>query len=423
MPLSAIVLSEAEGAAGLEALEPGLLFVLDQAGVPSEVQQLLGHSGFRSLALFSRIGASEAEVRSFLVDDLKIDVAGGGVPAKLALASVAVAWDAGRRRLEKRLDEEAVQRASDGAARPIPKSSFLETRRAYEAFRRKLDSNFTLDDKFMPSKGYIELLMERTEDGDLRPETLSEVLSADKDTDDPWSIVRAGSDGVMRIHKSRATGSPPTDPESLRRRYRLMAAAWQCVAFRLPNSPFLQGYQESLFTTTLLEHLLGDHIYGYACESVEGHRHSCSWQQLLAFEFQLRRKMFKIMEEGSTFPAAVAAAIADEPTRRQHFETPMAMSAGAAMASRGRPSFPSASSQGKGQGRGKGRGGNKGGSNKGGGQVKKDVTGKKGEASASAQQVCYRFQKGKCKFDNCVFKHVCTICGSADHGSHKCGKN
>ena len=392
MALSSLVLSVDEAAAGLAALEPGLLFVLDHSGVPAEIQSLLGHLGFKTLALFSRLGASDAEVRQFLTDDLKVDLIGGGARAKLAAAALSVGWDAARRRMEKRLDEEALQRAADGAPRPVSKSSYLDARRAYESFRRTLEPGFILEDKRMPSKAYFELLLERAEDGALRPETLAEVLTAEAETEDPWSVVRAGSDGVMRIQKARTKGTPPVDPESLRVRYRVMAAAWQCVAFRLPNAPFLQGYRESLFMV-LLEHLLGDQVYGYTCEAVEGFTHSCSWAQLLAFEYQLRRRAFGAMEERNPFPTAVTIAVQDEPTRRQYFETPMAMSAGAAMASRGRAS-------GSGQqvrtqaGRGKSAG--QGAKGKGKGKVKKNDAGTKTNPQDKSELFCYRFQKGKC---------------------------
>ena len=184
MSVSTMTLSAEQANAGLAALESTLQFVLEGASVPLLAQQIVGHLGYRSLALFSRSAGSETEFRQFIKDDMLIDPSTGG-QARLASAALLVAWEASRKRVEKRMDEEATQRSSDGLPRPLLKRDFLESRRAYESFRRSTDPDFVLEDKNMPSKGYLELLLERVEDGDLRPETLAEVLTADRDTDDP----------------------------------------------------------------------------------------------------------------------------------------------------------------------------------------------------------------------------------------------
>ena len=415
MSVSTMTLSAEQANAGLAALESTLQFVLEGASVPLLAQQIVGHLGYRSLALFSRSAGSETEFRQFIKDDMLIDPSTGG-QARLASAALLVAWEASRKRVEKRMDEEATQRSSDGLPRPLLKRDFLESRRAYESFRRSTDPDFVLEDKNMPSKGYLELLLERVEDGDLRPETLAEVLTADRDTDDPWGVVRTGADGLMRLQKTRASGTPPTGPEELRRRYRIMATAWQCIFFRLPHVAFLKDFREPAFDR-LLEFLLGDQVHGYACESVEGLRHQCSWAQLLAYEFQLRRRAFRAVDEGSTLVQALLIAVSCERTRRQHFETPMTMSAGAAMASRGRQSRSDEASGSrappvrktatksvtKGGGRGRAKAASKGPS-----------------IDSAGERICFRFQKGKCTVANCQFKHSCQRCGATSHGASKC---
>ena len=116
--ISTMVLSEADATAGLAALEASLIFVLEGAKVPVQAQQILGHIGYTALPLFAKVGATEAEVKEFMSEDMLMPTSiGGGV--RLARASLLVAWDTARRRVDKRLDEEAVQRASDGLPRPL----------------------------------------------------------------------------------------------------------------------------------------------------------------------------------------------------------------------------------------------------------------------------------------------------------------
>ena len=100
--VSTMTLSETEGAAGLAALEASLIFVLEGAKVPVLAQQILGHIGYTTLALFAKVGSTEAEVKEFMTEDmLMATTVGGGV--RLARASLLVAWDAARRRVDKRL--------------------------------------------------------------------------------------------------------------------------------------------------------------------------------------------------------------------------------------------------------------------------------------------------------------------------------
>ena len=411
--VSSVVLSAAEAEEAMAKLEPGLSFVLESAGVPAEVQAVIGHLGYRTLALFSRAASKEEDMRAFVVEDLKVDPS-SGTGARLATAAVLVAWDAGRRRLEKRLDEEATQRATDGLPRPLLKGAFLEVKRAYEQFRKAKDPFFMLEDKGMPSKAYLEALLERVEDGDLKPESLADVLTADKDSDDPWGVVRTGTDGLMRLQKTRVTGTPPSGPEDLRRRYRVMAAAWQCVSFKLANTPFLKGYTEACFDK-LLEHLLGDQVFEYRCETAEGLTHNCSWAQLLHYEYEVRRRAFKRMEEGSAFPDALGEAIRCERTRRQHFETPMTMAAGAAMASRGRSSATAPLGRSRTPGGHTSAGSSPKGTAKGRGKSK--GRGRSSGPPPPTKPRCFRFQRNKCKIQDCVFEHSCSKCGATDHGS------
>ena len=107
----------------MAALDSSLQFVLEGAFVPLEIQQRVGHLGYKTLALFSRVASSEADFRTFVREDVCVDTATGG-PARLAAASLLVAWEASRKRVEKRMDEEAIQRSIDGLPRPLFKKDY-----------------------------------------------------------------------------------------------------------------------------------------------------------------------------------------------------------------------------------------------------------------------------------------------------------
>ena len=279
----------------------------------------------------------------------------------------------------------------------------------------------------MPAKAYLEMLLEHVEEGDSRPESLSEVASAERDSGDVPTTVRANADGTLRIHKARVQGSPPRNPEELRSRYRLMAAAWQCVALRQPHHPGFQRFHEGIFMS-LLDHLLGPELYLYRVSLPDGTTYGCPWDILLAYEYQVRRRAFQLMESKAlSLATALMEAIQCPDTRRRHFDTPVAMAAGAAMAAQASVStgvkrtHPASSST--------AASGSKGSSGK--GASKSANSGKSGRFKAKAKgkakavrgerrdAPCFRFLKGKCTLgDECLFTHRCPKCGSE---SQPCG--
>ena len=47
---------------------------------------------------------------------------------------------------------------------------------------------------------------------------------------------------------------------------------------------------------------------------------------------------------------------------------------------------------------------------------------KKQTKSRKSTFPCFRFQRGECKFDNCIYSHKCKKCGSSSHGSDDCSR-
>ena len=42
------------------------------------------------------------------------------------------------------------------------------------------------------------------------------------------------------------------------------------------------------------------------------------------------------------------------------------------------------------------------------------------KSSKKRRLVCFSFQRGRCNFENCLYKHECSRCGSSNHGERKC---
>ena len=57
---------------GFRALQPELVFLLEDTGVADEVRAKIGSLGYVPLAVFARVGDSAADVRSFCTNDLGI---------------------------------------------------------------------------------------------------------------------------------------------------------------------------------------------------------------------------------------------------------------------------------------------------------------------------------------------------------------
>ena len=431
-------LNAVEASAALSAIDAELRFLLESSKIPMDIIAKIAHLGYTDVETFSHMESDPKALRKVFKEDVGLDPA-GGPQHRAMVARLLSCWETAGKRGVKRKEEEASQRVGD-LLRPLPKVRHLELSRAYSLAHRDLT------DKESPAPSYLDWRFEQLEDGELRAEPLSDVVSKEEVADDEWGGARIGPDGSIKLTKSRSTGKAPESPEALRAKIRLMGVAWEFVKLRFPARAAFQDLSPADWSDHV-DWLLGEEIYqNVVKDSSNTVQYRPSWATILDLDYRVRKEAYRLVNKGeATLAKALARARKDTALLQRYFITPVALAAGAEAAyaassgkgsrrvdaDRQPPSRPAEGSQappaslgqpgkcsglkgsGKGKGSGrKGRGKNSGQGSGGKGKPTSDKTSWKSGTSNNTPDgrlKCFRYQRGNCD-GNCGRVHSCLVC-------------
>ncbi len=236
MPLLAI--SDAEKLAGHAAVSEDLKFLFDEHGVPKDVVEIGGHLHVRKINVFARLEADEAGLRRYLQEEVGLDGTGRN---RAITAMIVSCWEAARDKLKK-VSEHAAAAQVDGRPKELLRAVQLDLRKTLvELVGAVSDSDY-------PSYQYLNHRFEQLEEGELRAETLDEVVSYEAELkfgNDDFNIDFTCAGG-MKLRRQRVRGTMPADgdTEALRAKYRLMTNHWLVVRLRHPAHRALHDLQE-----------------------------------------------------------------------------------------------------------------------------------------------------------------------------------
>ena len=319
MPLR--VLDPEAHLAGLRSVEPDLAYLLHDRGVSEGVVALLGHSGCRRLNVFAKIERGDAEIRAWLDQDFQLK-ASDGMEAKVAIACVIDAWEAAKERVSRQAAAESQARV-DGRPKELLRGTHLALRRAFAGIFGETE------EKLFPSRQYMDLRLDQIEEGELKAETLSEVtsLAQEEEGADRHDVLDIRKDGSVKVSKKNVKGEPPRAPEQLRVCYKIMANHWQMVKIKLSGKPFLAGHTHADWEQHI-SYLLGEEVWELDAMAAGGQIVARpTWLQVLEYEYRTRKETFKLVNEGATLTAALAASRKNESLRSRYLVTPMAVAA------------------------------------------------------------------------------------------------
>jgi hypothetical protein len=113
----------------VELLDPDFAGLLAAKDVDLEMQALLSLKQCKSLELFSVMGDTPQDIKTWITQILEVDAA---APANfMRCAAVIVAWEAARRR-KKLKDENEAEASAMGMNKLIPKIEMLDLRKKFE---------------------------------------------------------------------------------------------------------------------------------------------------------------------------------------------------------------------------------------------------------------------------------------------------
>jgi len=318
MPLTEF--SDAEVRDYVGKLEPDFVYLLDDLEVTQLVQANLASRGIVKLGIFAKIEATEVDFRKWLLDDFGFDHA-AGIQGRVETAKLVEAWDVARQRSATTRKLEAEAKVA-GTSRELLKGVHLALRRAH------VKAHGEMDDRRCPGRSYIEARLEQLDDGELEAEPLTKVTtvaleqtSTETGAESSFGVRR---DGVVHVVKGQRKAPMPSNPEQLRDTIKVMARHWSMVQLKGAARPMLHDYDMAVFDAHL-DYVLGDECYRMA-EAHPGIRVTPSWELLLAYEHELRKRAIKyVSESGYTLKAGLLAARESADHRTKYLITPLAL--------------------------------------------------------------------------------------------------
>ena len=275
------------------------------------------------------------------------------------------------------------------------------------AFQSK---HWGLEDDLLPSKAYIEKLLDKVEKDDLKAELLTEVTCVRDDADEVLQPMW-DKDGTLKAMKVTANIDLPANAEQLRRRLAIMGAAWSCVASAHGRRAYLGNYDIHVWTE-YANHLLGKFVLGILVGEEGGAVAQADWEIILAFEHEIRRDMVERMLKGVEMAAALRAAWVCPIVKDRYFVTPLQKRSFSGKRSREQMEesftfrgFRESKGKGKNNAKGKGKGKSK-------GKEKGNNINGCERFTPGGNRICFAFnnQAEKCAKVSCSFSQVCGVC-------------
>ncbi len=446
MPL--IQLTAEESQAALASLKDDLACLFTDFAVPIELRAALGHVGLNAASDLANYETEEQKFRDAISSD--VGLVTDNPKARIAMGRLVEAWKSIRNRMKAQDDEAAIARAQ-GRPAPLPETTFTSMRRGWQGIHGdRADNAF-------PSRYYVNRRLRQIETGELRAEKLVEVVTVveggdDEDDRDVDLIVTANS---LRAQRKTVTVPLPSTPEQLRHRIDLMQIQWDMVLARHSDRRLFASYDRGLWDRHA-KHLLGEDIHGFRARG-----QGLQWADLLEYEYKIRHKAIEWVNKGEKFLGqALTDALKDPDIKQLYFTLPLMtsgkrdaaaadlpqhdnsmnklrqeirslktdiqkvrQSASSNNASSSHENYPQPPA-GKGK-KGKGKGGK---SKTGAAEAIRTLRGREKllvNLPNNGGRICYFYNLGDCRQDNCSYAHACFRCGEYGHGvldKDKCRK-
>eukprot|EP00438_Fugacium_kawagutii_P023532 Skav200887 [mRNA] locus=scaffold1581:40043:56652:+ [translate_table: standard] len=289
---------------------------LECKGIEELLQARLSVADVKGISRFAVIGETPTDIRTFGVDHLTLNRGRDTVK----LASLVDAWQACKVRMQTRHAAEA-EATITKMPPPINKVEAQDLRIRFEQMF------YRMDDKVCPSTGTLEQIFEQVEAGEWKVMALVEFMSREDQETEPLGAVIDRS-GAVKVKKGYGESKPPAGSEDLRARLKLVGHTFMMAMLKYPNRAVLRDLSPNVFHK-LSDYLLGEHVYGLHAKVGHEVLSSPSFQLVLNYEFQIRKKATQDMNRGMDMVTALDNACKDPVTKERYFLTPAAMAAAA----------------------------------------------------------------------------------------------
>ena len=195
-------------------------------------------------------------------------------------------------------------------------------------FQFKTQYGLNTHEAKLPSQSFYESFEERLHKRVIEAETLAHVVSREEEREqmafkpEPPAQMGLHLDSTLTLlTKKRYLSRLPTDPETLRTKYRVMTNLWLLAQLRQPGRQLYADLSKDTFNDFLEELLSTDNFL--MKRQLEGETWAApTWAHCMEYEFQLTREAMKLCrEQGYSIQAALWAAYRNQEHRMNHWVT------------------------------------------------------------------------------------------------------
>ena len=357
----------------------------------------------------STVADDRAGMRKFCADVLGLD----DTRDVVEIASLVDTWESANMRISVRNKAEA----EAGIASMPCALNKVEAQDLLVKFQKL--HGIKLEDRNAPASSTLEQTFDQVEQGEMKNMSLVQFLSRE---DAEADILGA----TVEIKRGYGECQKPKNPEEFRKRMAVVAHAYLLAQLKYPQKAILKDLQPQHWLK-YVDLMLGDHVLGLKAKNKDGDVvASPDFDLMLSYDYQIRRNMVKLMNEGVPMVLALKESMADTTLKERFFLTPNVYSQVATSSVRGdynrsrSPPGSWAPWQGapwrddRDTPRGKGK------SKKGGGKGKGKTGKQLHDRTPDGRQICWKWNnpRERCCYQ-CGRLHVCQIC-FGPHPVHAC---
>ena len=178
-----------------------------------------------------------------------------------------------------------------------------------------------LEDRNTPAASTLEQIFDQIEQGELKNMSLMQFLSREDVEADILGAIVEKNTGTLKIKKGYGECQKPRRPEEFRKRMSVVAHAYLMAQLKYPHKANLRDLQSQHFLK-YLDLMLGDHILGLKARGKDGEVIiTPDFDLMLSYDFQVRRRMVKLVNEGVTMVEALREAMANAIIKERYFFT------------------------------------------------------------------------------------------------------
>lgn len=289
-------------------LDADLRGLLQVKEVDEVLQAKLSVAKVRSMSRMSTVADDRAGMRKFCVDALGQDETRDVVE----IASLVDAWESANTRITVRNKAEA-----EAGVRALRKVEIQELLVKFQKLH-----GVKLEDRNTPAASTLEQIFDQVEQGEMKNMSLVQFLSREDAEADVLGAMVEKSTGTLKIKKGYGECQKPRSPEEFRKRMAVVAHSYLLAQLKYPQKASLRDLQPQHFLK-YLDLMLGDHVLGLKALNKGGDVIARpDFDLILSYDFQVRRQMVKLINEGATMVEALKEAMTDTTVKERYFLTP-----------------------------------------------------------------------------------------------------